>query len=539
MGLLSREGRLWTYLAPAEAGVRGLKLFELAPTRRGEWGAQLSGALHAVREGQTLIVSCERRSLRTALWWWRRPAKWLALPSSRALETRLVEARVQRLSRHLAWPSVGRPRVVAPQSERAAWHWAQRAGVLGGGGSSWLQRQLLGSMLFTPFTRQFASGLVTAVTRSTPRPGQGPPGSGAPGSQDDGAQQPVPETAATDAASQRELGQGGDLARVRRWMESEWSKWTTGRAVGAELTLVGRKPDRLTFLFFEAGSAEPSVAVKTARQESDRERLLRELDVLTRLHNLEGRRERACAPAPYGSRSFGGLFAIATQAWGGRRLTPPHPECPNALQQRTLRQYVDVVDTLSRELASLSTGEASDQVDRTAETARRFAAVCPAEVVPVACSFAEAVARSGLSLPLVWQHGDPSPGNIIVERERPALVDWEDAGPDYPPWWDLALVPFILTHGRAAHMKRPLDGEVVRLTLTEEGRTGRTLALELSARWPSAIPLGWGITLATMDVALRLVRSGRAGATHGMAMASALLTDERCRADASWATPSW
>jgi SAM-dependent methyltransferase len=73
---------------------------------------------------------------------------------------------------------------------------------------------------------------------------------------------------------------------------------------------------------------------------------------------------------------------------------------------------------------------------------------------------AAALVRGGDGLPLVFQHGDPGPWNVLVAPDgRPAFLDWEAAEPRGMPLWD--LLHFLRSYGllvsRAAGTREPLQ----------------------------------------------------------------------------------
>jgi hypothetical protein len=70
-----------------------------------------------------------------------------------------------------------------------------------------------------------------------------------------------------------------------------------------------------------------------------------------------------------------------------------------------------------------------------------------------------AIARSEAGLPLVFQHGDPGPWNLLVTRDgRPAFLDWEAADPEGLPLWDIFhfLRSFGLAISRRAGRSDPI-----------------------------------------------------------------------------------
>jgi Phosphotransferase enzyme family len=71
-----------------------------------------------------------------------------------------------------------------------------------------------------------------------------------------------------------------------------------------------------------------------------------------------------------------------------------------------------------------------------------------------------ALMGSGEGFPLVFQHGDPGPWNILITSDgRPGFLDWEAAEPHGMPLWDLFhfLRSFGLQVSRAAGTRDPLQ----------------------------------------------------------------------------------
>jgi hypothetical protein len=69
------------------------------------------------------------------------------------------------------------------------------------------------------------------------------------------------------------------------------------------------------------------------------------------------------------------------------------------------------------------------------------------------------IASSGTGLPLVFQHGDPGPWNLLVTPEgRPVFLDWEAADPGGMPLWDIFhfLRSFGLAISRRTGTRDPL-----------------------------------------------------------------------------------
>jgi phosphotransferase family enzyme len=71
-----------------------------------------------------------------------------------------------------------------------------------------------------------------------------------------------------------------------------------------------------------------------------------------------------------------------------------------------------------------------------------------------------AIAHGENDLPLVFQHGDPGPWNVIVTQGgQPAFLDWEAADPDGMPLWDLFhfLRSFGLSISQRAGRRDPIQ----------------------------------------------------------------------------------
>ena len=67
--------------------------------------------------------------------------------------------------------------------------------------------------------------------------------------------------------------------------------------------------------------------------------------------------------------------------------------------------------------------------------------------------------RSAERFPLVFQHGDPGPWNVLITSDgRPGFLDWEAAEPHGMPLWDLFhfLRSFGFQVSRAAGTRDPL-----------------------------------------------------------------------------------
>jgi hypothetical protein len=122
------------------------------------------GMQAAADEGATLIIPIEKpvaRALLTLV----ANRKWRYVPTPSA---RKVEAEVERLGGRVVgayslWPSSRTPRIAFPEGRSGLVRWAQRSGVLGGGGNRLWARSAARSRLFTPFAMYLSPGLALVV----------------------------------------------------------------------------------------------------------------------------------------------------------------------------------------------------------------------------------------------------------------------------------------------------------------------------------------------------------------------------------------
>jgi hypothetical protein len=118
------------------------------------------GAAEARREGGTMIVALERPLARALLSllagkrWDLRQA-----PSIAEIEAELREHSMRLEQTFILWPSARTPRIATPRRARRPLIWAQRSGVLGGGGSRLWARVAARSPLFTPLALLLHPGL--------------------------------------------------------------------------------------------------------------------------------------------------------------------------------------------------------------------------------------------------------------------------------------------------------------------------------------------------------------------------------------------
>ena len=133
------------------------------PDRR--WEAVVAEGVRAAEEsGTTLIIPIEKPVAR-ALLTLAANRKWRYTPTPSATK---VTAEVQRLGGRVVgayslWPSSRTPRIAFPEGKSGLVRWAQRSGVLGGGGNRLWARSAARSALFTPFAMYMSPGVAVVI----------------------------------------------------------------------------------------------------------------------------------------------------------------------------------------------------------------------------------------------------------------------------------------------------------------------------------------------------------------------------------------
>jgi hypothetical protein len=135
------------------------------------WQSVLAeGVTAAAASGTTLVIPVEKPLARAILSLLAN-RKWsmVKTPSVGKIQDELHRLGARVDSTFALWPSARTPRIAFPKGRTRLVRWAQRSGVLGGGGNRLWARTAARSPLFTPFAMSMAPGvaLVVKVRRQT------------------------------------------------------------------------------------------------------------------------------------------------------------------------------------------------------------------------------------------------------------------------------------------------------------------------------------------------------------------------------------
>jgi hypothetical protein len=212
----------------------------------------------------------------------------------------------------------------------------------------------------------------------------------------------------------------------------------------------------LVFIFETTGDA-PTLVAKITREARHNARLENEWRALNLLRE-QGIGIDGTIPQPTFFGSHASLAVVGQTAIEGvpfLKKTEARTGCPYA------RAAIDSLLELGARTAQC-TSSPRHPAEALRPLVDRFAEIYPLAKDHVAFLVAQAgaVAEAGATVPLVFQHGDPGPWNLLVTIDgRPAFLDWEAAEPRGMPLWDLFhfFRSFGVVISKAARQNDPLQ----------------------------------------------------------------------------------
>jgi hypothetical protein len=196
------------------------------------------------------------------------------------------------------------------------------------------------------------------------------------------------------------------------------------------------RSQKLLFFIFAGAKETPDSVVKMTRDPTLNPRLEREWHALTLLQE-RGIGDEGTVPRPLFFGRHADLAIVGETAVDGvpfLKQTRATADCPYA------RAVVDWFLELARRTAHRQPTGSPGIAAWLEALLARFAELYRVDSVygDFLADQVAAIARSETGLPLVFQHGDPGPWNLMVTREgRPAFLDWEAADPEGVPLWDI------------------------------------------------------------------------------------------------------
>jgi hypothetical protein len=196
------------------------------------------------------------------------------------------------------------------------------------------------------------------------------------------------------------------------------------------------RSQKLLFFIFTGTKETPDSVVKMTREPKLNPRLEKEWHALTLLQE-RGIGDEGTVPRPLFFGRHADLAIVGETAVDGvpfRERTQATADCPYA------RDVVDWLLEFGR-LTAHPQPTGSPVIAAWLEALlARFVELYRVDSVhsDFLAGQVAAIARNEKDLPLVFQHGDPGPWNLMVTPEgRPAFLDWEAADLDGMPLWDI------------------------------------------------------------------------------------------------------
>ena len=227
----------------------------------------------------------------------------------------------------------------------------------------------------------------------------------------------------------------------------------------------------LDLMWFHDAERFPSVATKLDRNP---EILEREFENLRRVHS----RAPEWVPRPLSFGRLGEFWALWMEGLPGTRFQIPRGDA-----SPILRQVAEMIASIHAAVCSQEppTGPVRYRrmVTEPIASVARFGD--SAAVISGCARMVEAVDRAWIgSLPVIPQHGDLYPGNIILFHGRPQVLDWETFGAIDLPFYDL-LTFLIALMGANGDPPKQWDAALAGQAPALIGLYGGRLGLPVSA----------------------------------------------------------
>lgn len=326
------------------------------------------------------------------------------------------------------------------------------------------------------------------------------------------------------------------------WARNAWAEWFGIGPVGLTTAVLAGGPahrNRFALFVFDHRDRSPRAFIKTALDATERGFVEGEAAAVRSLENLELPGLAAVAPKLLGNLAIGDAYAAAYRTMAGKRLVVPEMiGRVGIVGRRSMARFWEMTSDFGIRLAA-STYGANDYDERAlGERVEMFLSWFKVEgrIRRELDGFRQALERETIRWHPSWQHGDLAVGNVLLRHGDLQLVDWEAAGNDYEPWFDLTTAPAATVILACRQTGRP-PAIVALPVLSDKGWTGTAMSGVLRKRWTHPFPIGWAVTLTTMHMALRRAAENRAMPSDYVGLVSLLAADSAIRSAASWAVP--
>ncbi|MEX1005564.1 MAG: phosphotransferase [Acidimicrobiia bacterium] len=280
---------------------------------------------------------------------------------------------------------------------------------------------------------------------------------------------------------------------IRQRAERQWREWTgrtPHRLRSAILTSARHDHNRMIVLLLD-GLRPPEVVVKVSSDPVHSSRIEREFSKLREAHEELPPGLSRQVPVALDIVIENNTTALFSTAMRGRR-----PMVPPLLEPATHRWRHELASALSAVLAWTA--------DLTRLTQSTRSEGCDEIVTAYLDRFPKTRSKvsqlTGISTTRAWQHGDPAIGNLLFDRRRIRLIDWEHASSRSLPWHDQAYV--VLVMGLLAAHQSGLDSVAGFDALYTDGsQYGSLIQHTVEDSWSHEADIAQAVHLTAMTLA--------------------------------------
>ncbi len=333
------------------------------------------------------------------------------------------------------------------------------------------------------------------------------------------------------------------MARARE----EWPRWFPGEDDPdlSPMLLAGGPAhrDRISVLLFPEGAGSPRVIMKIGFTPREGEFLASEFGAMDDVWPRLPASLQAAVPRALDLYRTNGTTSMAAGVLTGNRLLVPGLTGDVAPRARAImdsffRRSFEFARALAAATTSPTASDSSSLAAVPDEFARRFLADEP-EFEGRVRGFSQAVAGRPIVWHPAWQHQDVAVGNVLDDHGHLRFVDWEHAGDDCAPWFDIAFAPIVTSHLARRVDRIPSVREAALGVLGSETVIGGVLRERMEEVWDYPLPLSWAVTLTAMEGAMRRLDDGREGSPEWVELVRLILCDADFRARTGWMAPEW